>query len=277
MIGKAKACFGGFSLFDYVIQNEKGYELMRNNLCGENAKDVYEEMKIVQSLNQKATNKLISLVLSPHVKDGEKLSKKDLRKNTEDFLKELDIQPNLQQFIAFVHTEKDHKHIHILMNRVQLDSTLIPDHFIGKKAQWAAHRTAKKFGLTSAKQMRIDKIKRLEEGDISLKATKKKILFFHSKVLETNPTSLKEYIDKMRKKNIGFIPSINKKGQLQGYRIKDFKTQREFKASDIHKSMGLKSLLEYGLPVDEMVTLHSNLITSQEIAHNQRMKNQERM
>ena len=35
MIGKAKSCVGGFSLFNYVIDDEKGIELLRNNLCGE--------------------------------------------------------------------------------------------------------------------------------------------------------------------------------------------------------------------------------------------------
>ena len=33
MIGKAKSCVGGFSLFNYVIDDEKGIELLRNNLC----------------------------------------------------------------------------------------------------------------------------------------------------------------------------------------------------------------------------------------------------
>lgn len=276
MIGKAKSCLGGFSLFDYVIDEKKGYELMRNHLCGTNAKAVYEEMKIIQSFNLKAKNKLISLVLSPHIQDGKNLSDENLRKITQFFLADLKINPIEQQFIAFIHTEKEHKHIHILMNRVQLNGSLIPDHFIGKKAQWSAHRIAKKFSLVSAKQMRIDKIKKLEEDKDFLKATKRKILIFHNKILETNPTSLKEYIEKMREKNIGFIPSINKKGQLQGYRIRDFKTQREFKASDIHKTMGLKSLLEFGLPAEEMVLLHSNLMKSQIIAHENAQKRLEK-
>ena len=29
MIGKAKSCVGGFSLFNYVIADEKGIELLR--------------------------------------------------------------------------------------------------------------------------------------------------------------------------------------------------------------------------------------------------------
>ena len=106
MIGKAKSCIGGFSLFNYVFDDEKGMELLRNNLCGETPVELFQEMKILQNLNQKATNKLISLVLSPHVNDGKNLSKKDLENITSEFLKELEIDVEKSQFIAFLHTEK---------------------------------------------------------------------------------------------------------------------------------------------------------------------------
>lgn len=134
MIGMAKSCIGGFSLFNYVIDDQKGIEILRNNLCGETPIELFQEMKILQNLNQNATNKLISMVLSPHVADGEKLSKKQLQNLTKEFLKELEIDTNQSQFIAFMHTEKRHRHIHILLNRVDEKGKLLKDHHIGKKA-----------------------------------------------------------------------------------------------------------------------------------------------
>lgn len=247
MIGKAKSCIGGFSLFNYVIDDEKGTELLRNNLCGETPIELMREMQIVQNLNQKATNKLISMVLSPHVDDGEKLSKKQLQNLTKEFLKDLEIDVEKSQFIAFLHTEKRHRHIHILLNRVDENGKLFQDHHIGKKAQWAAHRVAEKNGLISAKQIRIDKIKEAESIKTDSKNLRKEIYQKHLDVISSKPITMEKYITEMLKKNIKFIPTINKQGNLQGFRIRDMETQTELKASEVHRNMGLKNLLDSGL------------------------------
>lgn len=247
MIGKIKSCIGGFSLFNYVIDDEKGMELLRNNLCGETSIELMREMQIIQNLNQKATNKLISMVLSPHVDDGEKFSKKQLQNLTKEFLKELEIDVENSQFIAFLHTEKRHRHIHILLNRVDENGRLLKDNYIGKKAQWAAHRVAEKNGLISAKQIRIDKIKASEDLTSDSKNLRKEIYQKHLKVMESTPITIEKYLAEMLKKNIEFIPTINKQGELQGFRVRDMENQGEMKASEVHRNMGLKILLDSGL------------------------------
>lgn len=247
MIGKIKSCIGGFSLFNYVIDYEKGSELLRNNLCGETPIELMREMQIVQNLNQKATNKLISMVLSPHVDDGEKLSKKQLQNLTKEFLKELEIDADSSQFIAFLHTEKRHRHIHILLNRVDENGKLLKDNYIGKKAQWAAHRVAEKNRLISAKQIRIDKIKEAESIKMDSKILRKEIYQKHLNVVAAKPKTMEKYLAEMLKKNIKFIPTINKQGELQGFRVKDLENQTEMKASEVHRNMGLKNLLDSGL------------------------------
>ena len=247
MIGKIKSCIGGFSLFNYVIDDEKGMELLRNNLCGETSIELMREMQIIQNLNQKATNKLISMVLSPHVEDGENLSLKELQNLTKEFLKELEIDADNSQFIAFLHTEKRHRHIHILLNRVDENGKLLKDNYIGKKAQWAAHRVAEKNRLISAKQIRIDKIKASEDLTSDSKNLRKEIYQKHLKVMESTPITIEKYLAEMLKKNIEFIPTINKQGELQGFRVRDMENQGEMKASEVHRNMGLKILLDSGL------------------------------
>ena len=231
MIGKAKSCVGGFSLFNYVIDDEKGIELLRNNLCGETPIELFQEIKFLQNLNQKATNKLISLVLSPHVNDGENLSKRQLENITKEFLKELEIDADNSQFIAFLHTEKRHRHIHILLNRVDENGKLLKDNYIGKKAQWAAHRVAEKNRLISAKQIRIDKIKASDDIKSNSKNLRKEIYQKHLKVMESTPITMEKYLAEMLKKNIKFIPTINKQGELQGFRVRDMENQGEMKAN----------------------------------------------
>ena len=247
MIGKAKSCVGGFSLFNYVIDDEKGIELLRNNLCGETPIELFQEIKFLQNLNQKATNKLISLVLSPHVNDGENLSKRQLENITKEFLKELEIDADNSQFIAFLHTEKRHRHIHILLNRVDENGKLLKDNYIGKKAQWAAHRVAEKNRLISAKQIRLDKIKASDDIKSNSKNLRKEIYQKHLKVMESKPLTMEKYLAEMLKKNIKFIPTINKQGELQGFRVRNMENQTEMKASEVHRNMGLKILLDSGL------------------------------
>lgn len=247
MIGMAKSCIGGFSLFNYVIDDEKGIEILRNNLCGETPFELFQEIKILQNLNQNASNKLISMILSPHVDDGEKLNKKQLQNLTKEFLKELEIDTNQSQFIAFMHTEKRHRHIHILLNRVDEKGKLLKDHHIGKKAQWAAHRVAKKNELVSAKQMRIDKIRASESFEFDSKNLRKEMYRKHLHVMEAKPNTMEKYLSEMLKKEIKFIPTINKQGELQGFCVRDMESQTEMKASEIHRSMGLKNLIDSGL------------------------------
>ena len=247
MIGMAKSCIGGFSLFNYVIDDQKGIEILRNNLCGETPIELFQEMKILQNLNQNATNKLISMVLSPYIDDGEKLSKKQLQNLTKEFLKELEIDTNQSQFIAFMHTEKRHRHIHILLNRVDEKGKLLKDHHIGKKAQWSAHRVAEKNELVSAKQMRIDKIRASESFEFDSKNLRKEMFRKHLNVMATKPNTMEKYLSEMLKKEIKFIPTINKQGDLQGFRVRDMESQTEMKASDVHRNMGLKKLLDSGL------------------------------
>ena len=272
MIGMAESCIGGFALFNYVIDQNKGFELMRNNLCGESPLEIMQELKIIQKLNQKATNKLFSMVLSPHINDGENLSKKQFRELTKEFLEELEIDPEKAQFIAFIHTEKSHRHIHILMNRVNTNSKLIADHHIGKKAQWAAHRVAEKHQLISAKQVRLDNMKETESIKADSKQIRKDIYQKHSEVMLTKPKSMEEYLSKMLKNGIDFIPTISRQGNLQGFRVKVLESQLEMKASDVHRSMGLKSLLESGMPFENSnIMLHESLIQSQELANLQKI------
>ncbi|WP_218599183.1 relaxase/mobilization nuclease domain-containing protein [Polaribacter sp. NJDZ03] len=146
MISKAKSCPGGTALFNYVVNDNKGYELLRNNISGVTPKEMFSDMSILQQQNLRCKNNTISIILSPTINDSIKMTNEQLKTLTKDFLKEMDLDPKTNQFIAFVHTEKEHKHIHLILNRVKPDGTLIKDNFISKKAQFVAHEMALKHG-----------------------------------------------------------------------------------------------------------------------------------
>lgn len=250
MIGMAKACLGGGSLLNYIINDRKGYELFRSNLCGNTSQELLEEFRISQELNQRTTNKVLSLVLSPSIEDSEKLNDEDLKGLTIEFLNELNIDTENHQILTFIHNEKQkHKHIHIYCSRINLNGKALNDKFIGKRAQWAAHRIALRRNLISAKQLMIEKV---NSADVKgLKATKKEIYVKHQKAISMQLDSLDSYFDVMKSMGVIVQPTINKQGQIQGHRFLNVATNENFKASEINRKIDLKNFGKTKIVEDE--------------------------
>lgn len=269
MIAKAKACKGGGTLFNYVINDEKGYELDRNLISGNNSKEIYEDFNIYLDQNQRAQNKLFSIVLSPSLEDSQNLKNSELKDLTKKLLNDLGIDSNKQPYIAFVHTEKKHKHIHVLVSRVKADGKLISDHHIGKKAQHSAHNIAIENNLVSAKNVMIENIKQnerlVEEKNKIFSNLKDNIYQKHLIVMKTKPVYFEDYQSKMLKQGISIQKTINKQGLVQGHRFIDLKSNKSFKASEIHRKMGLKNLLESGLAFKKDIPLNLSLNIAQNI------------
>ena len=135
MIGMVNSVKGGGTLFNYVCNPEKGYEVDRNLISGNNSKEIFDDFKLYLEQNQRATKKIISLVLSPSINDGKSFNKNDFKSLTKDFLNELQLDYKNQPYVAFLHTEKNHHHVHILFSRVRENGSLLKDNHIGKKAQ----------------------------------------------------------------------------------------------------------------------------------------------
>ena len=259
MIGLAKSISGsGGALFNYVCNPDKGYEIDRNLISGNSSKEIFDDFKVYIEQNQRASNKIFSMVLSPDKHEGHKMSKNDFKSLTRDFLNELDLDYKNQPYISFLHTERAHLHAHILFSRVKEDGSLIKDSHIGKKAQWAAHRVAEKRGLTSAKQVMIDKIKMIENEKNQINSIQKQILNAHKSITSCN-INYEQYKLKMFEHGFKVKPFLNKQEQLQGHRIIDLHTGIDYKASDIHRSLSLSHMIKSGILPDKNEKLHKTL------------------
>jgi len=241
MIGKAKSCPGGTALFNYVVNDKKGYELMRNYLSGITPKEMFANMAIIQNQNLRCTNNTISVVLSPTINDSSKLTDEQLKKLTEDFLEQMKLNPKTNQYIAFVHTEKEHKHVHILLNRVNFDGSIINDSFISNDAQKAAHEIALKNNLTSARNIKDEKEQKQKNEN---KAIIKEIRNANYRVLASKPKNLEDYIHKMKNYGIEVKPTINKQGNIQGFRFIHEATGTSLKASQVDRNLKLNKLFD---------------------------------
>ncbi len=228
MIGKGNSIGHTGTSIDYGWNQEKDAEVVfSQHLAGINPQQITEEFKLIQEQNTRCQKNTLSFILSPTREDGAKLTKEKLNELTQRFIKEMQLKEN--QAVAFVHRDKAHTHVHLYVNRIGFDGKAYNDSFIGKRSQLAAENVAKEMGLTTVKDVQLEK----ELDSIHVRLEIKNI---HLRVMENErPKTLDSYIKAMRERNVEVIPSINRANKLQGFRFQYH--GHNFKASEVHRSM----------------------------------------
>ncbi len=228
MIGKGKSIAHTGASMGYGWNQEKGAEVvLSQHLAGNNPQQITEEFKLIQEENTRCQKNTLSFVLSPTSQDGKNLTKEQLKELTQRFIKEMQLKE--RQAIAFVHRDKAHTHVHLYVNRIGFDGKAYNDSFIGKRSQLAAENVAKEMGLTTVREVQLEK----ELDSIKIRLEIKDI---HERVVHNEkPKTLDGYIKAMQERNVEVIPTINKANRLQGFR---FEYQgHNFKASEVHRTM----------------------------------------
>src|SRR5690606_21469614 len=160
----------------YGWNQEKGAEVVyKEYLAGANPKEISQEFKIIQQQNHLCRKNTLSFVLSPTIGDGRELTKNDLHKIAEGFLKEMKLQE--RQAIGFVHRNKEHTHVHLYVNRIDFNGNAYKDSFIGKRSQQAAERVARELGLTTVREVQ-------QERSDQIQIVREHIRQIHAKVME---------------------------------------------------------------------------------------------
>ena len=243
MISKAKATKGSAAAIDYIMKEEKqSFELYRNDVIGQNGSEILSEFREVQAMNENCTNNTFSIVLSPN--NDVVHNRQELLRYTQDHLKNLGLENN--QYIAYVHQNTNAPHVHIIANRIDYNGKALDDSYIGYKAQNSAENIAKENGLTTAKEIRQEKKMEKDFEKIIHKDIKNEINKAHNFSVKKSKT-FGDYIQKMHDKGFKIEPVINKADKLQGFKITDKMSGLTFKASEINKNCGIKTMLEKGV------------------------------
>ncbi|WP_333854647.1 relaxase/mobilization nuclease domain-containing protein [Epilithonimonas sp.] len=247
MTASAKSVKGSTKSIDYLIEERKGYELERNLIYGDNSKEIMESFRMQQISNVECDKKFFTAYISPDPKDGQKLSDKELREISHDFMRGIGVNPEKQAYLAVVHTEKNHKHIHLLINRIDDKNKAIKDNFSVLKAQNTAHKIAKERGLISARDIMNKNIDKSIEKTQEIKS---KIYEAHNNVMKIKPQTISKYMEYMKALGHEIKPTLNKNGEVQGFKVNDKKSGLEFKMSEIKREMSANNLskeLKYDL------------------------------
>jgi hypothetical protein len=187
---------------------------------------------MLQDQNHNCTKNTLSFIISPTIEDGKLLEKEELQAITKGFMHEMKLGE--RQAIAFVHKDKEHKHIHLYVNRIDFKGVAYNDSFIGKRSQLAAEKTAEHMGLTTVKQIQFEK-------EFNLREIRTEIKRRHDlSMKQFQPKSFDAYLKAMESNGVKVIPTINKQNKLQGFRF-EF-DGHNLKGSEVHRNMSLGNI-----------------------------------
>lgn len=235
MIGKGKSIGHATNGIDYALNRDQAEIIDKRFVVGDNGTEIKNEFKIFQNLNQRCEKNDLSFVLSPEPKNGKALNNSDFKAIADDFLNKMGLGKH--QAIVIKHQEKKHTHLHIFTNRIDNNGIAYKDKHIGYKSQNIADQVAQDRNLTRAKEVRDMNIALEKEN---LKEIKSTIFQKHRVVLEHKPKNFKEYSDLMKSSGVDILPTINKQGDLQGYRLKF--QGHNLKATQVHRTMSLSKM-----------------------------------
>ena len=233
MIGKGKSISHTRASMSYGWNQEKDAEIvLKEFLHGDSPAEITKEFKMLQDQNYHCTKNTLSFVISPTIEDGKRLDKSELQAITKHFMHEMKLGE--RQAIAFVHQDKEHKHIHLYVNRIDFKGVAYNDSFIGKRSQQAAEKTAEQMGLTTVNQIQFEK-------EFNLKEIRTEVKRRHDLTMKQfKPKSFDEYVKFMETNGVKVIPSINKQNKLQGFRF-EF-DGHNLKGSEVHRNMSIGNI-----------------------------------
>lgn len=252
MIGKGKSISHTRASMAYGWNQEKDAEIvLKEYLHGDSPSEITQEFKMLQDQNYHCTKNTLSFVISPTIEDGKQLEAKNLQAITKRFIHEMKLGE--RQAIAFVHQDKDHKHIHLYVNRIDFKGIAYNDSFIGKRSQLAAEKVAESMGLTTVKQVQFEK-------EFNLKEIRTEIKRRHDLTMKQfNPKSFDDYVKTMQVNGVKVIPTINKKNKLQGFRF-EF-DGHNLKGSEVHRKMSLGNIGKQMAGLPNAKILKSNTVS----------------
>jgi hypothetical protein len=228
MIGKAKSISHISNAINYAKNKKEAIEISRHNIVGETGREIAKEFRVFQNMNARCERNSFSIVLSPAIPDGDKLSNEDFALLADDFLSRMNLKD--RQYITFLHSDQNHKHLHIFVNRIDFNGKAYKDNYISKKTQRIAESIAKDRGLTIAREVQKQKEERLT----------RQIRDAHEKILPKRPRHIFEYADLMQQYGIQAHLKQASDGKVVGvkFQIGD----ESIKASSVHRSFSAAKL-----------------------------------
>ena len=155
------------------------------------------------------------------------------------------------QAIGFIHSDKEHRHLHLVINRVNNHTLkLYNDSFISKRTQKVADEIAREMGLIRAMAIKWENIRKRIQGEFDndeseTKPVGSRQLFrkeLRNILANKNVKTVDDYFNEIREAGFKVLQYHNKETkELRGYGIERNKTKLD--ASRIGREFTLKNIL----------------------------------
>ncbi len=166
-----------------------------------------------------------------------------------DYLKESGYTNN--QFMIFRHHDAGHPHIHLLVNRISFDGTVVSDSNNFKKSEAILRNLEIKYGLTQVQNSEKAETKAVKKGELEMvirtgKPSDKMLLQEKMKALLSRPNlTITDMIRQGQKEGIHFLFNQAMTGRItgityfhEGFKIKGQALGNRFKWAEIIKKTG---------------------------------------
>lgn len=255
MIGKAKSNKSLVATIAYNLK-EKAELIFTNGLSGEDINDNRLQMLAMQKCYTGTARQLtLHVILSPHISEGQNLRIEKWTEIANRYLSLMRLKEH--QAIGFIHNDKEHRHLHLVINKVRSSNVkLYHDGFIGKRTQKAADSIAIQMKLIRAKEImrqnneRKKKVANIDKDaqEFNIETISKPIgskqLFKQqlNNILQGQTlNSVEEYFTEVKKQGFKIYLYHNKDTkELRGYGIEKNNTKMD--ASTIDKKFTLTKL-----------------------------------
>lgn len=248
MIGKISKNTNFRSTVNYVTKKDNSI-ILGTNLAGNTPQDFIKEFEAIRKTRPTLSKPVLHISLSIHPE--EKLTDQQWREIGQYYLKELGFTNC--QYIIVKHTDTPHQHIHIVTNRISLDSKVISDSYLYKKQQKVIAKIEQKYNLKPVISNKLQlqppsspQPTHQPQNHDDKKTIKDHIAQTIDKTLRQNTTlSLTEFIKILKDEGIKVIPNIASTGRISGISF-EYKNNK-FKGSELGKSYTWKALTSKGL------------------------------
>jgi hypothetical protein len=248
MIAKGKSISHLSASIHYALRREQAV-ILDKNIVAETPQQVAKEFRLFQDLNQRCERNSFSFVLSPTIEDGKKLSDEQLEKLNKSFLEKMNLQDH--QYIAFVHKNTEHKHIHLYVNRIDYTGKAYDDQFISNRSAHVAEGIAKDMGLKTAKEVQQGRYKEKQVKHPEMDYVKE---LAKATLAQREVNSISQFVSSFNQagSEAGFRAEAYNNGSFQGLRF--YAGEYKFKASEIDRFLSKQNLehtLERKLAIEQ--------------------------
>ncbi|TDN38066.1 hypothetical protein E4631_25440 [Hymenobacter sp. UV11] len=157
MIGKVKVNQSFGAMCQYVLQEktpDKGAEVLAaHGVRTDSAAHMAADFDMVRAMRPGLGKAVLHVALAFPVEEKEKVTNEVMGRIAHDYLKGMKIDPENTQWAVVRHQDKKHPHMHLVVNRVDLDGQTVSDQFVRSRSVDVCKSIEQQYGLIVADQV----------------------------------------------------------------------------------------------------------------------------